>query len=409
MLLGAATGSLAAVLDLPAITAILAAVASFSVAAVFAWRRWTNSRVAQWIESRYPGFQNILVTAQEALSGRVIHPVVSRELLAQAAERLQGVELVQPRRLLARVVLAGAAVAAAGLLIAQPPRRDAPTVFRGDSADAGGPAERDRPLLRVTVIPPAYTQRPESTLDNPVQIQALEGSLIRLRVPGAHAPVQLVEPGRQPQMFETTAEGALLDVAASTSRVFLIRHADQDRLLQLQVEHDERPVVTIERPGRDLLFGAPTGSVPLLITARDDLNVASVTLRYTHIAGSGETFTFEEGELPLRVSPDGMAVAREATGTLLLDQLKLQDGDTLVYRALARDDRPGADPVASASFLVEIGKRGEASSTGFSLPEDRDRQGLSQQMLIMKTERLHAQRGKLSADAVLEQSRLLAV
>jgi hypothetical protein len=388
----------------------------FAAVLLLGRRRWTDARAARQIEAVQPTLQNLLVTAQESLAGRAIHPVIARELFAQAAERLRALPPSPGRRAFhVRLALTLAAMAAAGVMIMRGPARPNLAEFDSDSAATGRRADRDAFSLRVAVVPPPYTRRAATTFENPVQVNALEGSAIRLHVPGADAAVQLVEPGRDPQIFESGAEGATLEMPATASRVFLIRTREVDsgsggdRLLQLQVQRDERPVVTIEQPGRDLLFGTSSGQVPVVIKARDDLNVAAVTLRYTRIAGSGETFTFAEGELPLRVSPAGSASSRQATGLLDLDALKLEDGDTLVYRALARDDKPGADPVASESFLIEIGKRGEASSAGFALPENRDRQGISQQMLIMKTERLEAERAKLSAAAVLERSQLLAV
>jgi hypothetical protein len=416
LIAGSAAAGVVLVLGTAPVGALVVGIVASVASGVVMWRRLTDARIAQQIESDHPALQNLLITAQEALAGRAIHPVVSREVFAQTAERLLAVDTsMWTRGAFKRLSFAIASVVAVGLLIGQGPLRRSPMLPAASAADANRPVQPGATLLRVTVIPPAYTRRAAVTTDNPVQVQALDGSTIRLHVPGAGMPVQLVEPGREPQMFGSTAEGAVLEFSARRSRVFLLRPvnaesvAGSERLVQLQVRQDARPIVTIDRPGRDLLFGTASGSIPIVITARDDLNLAAVMLRYTRIAGSGETFTFEEGELPLRISPTGPAPSRAATGTLVLDHLKLEDGDTLVYRALARDDRPGADPATSESFLIEIGKRGEASSTGFLLPDDRARQGLSQQMLIIKTERLRAERPKLTAEAALEQSRLLAV
>jgi hypothetical protein len=175
------------------------------------------------------------------------------------------------------------------------------------------------------------------------------------------------------------------------------------------VSPDQRPTVAIERPGRDLLFASADALVPVRIRAQDDLRLTSVTLHYTKVSGSGELFAFEEGDIPISTIAGSTETSRNGEATIALKQLQLEDGDTLVYRAVARDHKPGADPGVSETFLIEIGNRAEASSSGFALPEDRDRQGLSQQMLIIKTERLHADRAKLDANAVVEQSRLLAV
>jgi hypothetical protein len=414
-MMGASVAALASLSGLPWIGALIAGAASLGLMATLGCRRWTDARVAREIERTTPTFQNLLVTAQESLAGRSIHPVVSRELIVQAANRVTAVGAAGWKRMpVARMALAMLCVVAAGLLTIRGINGEPIGASSHDFAVAA-PPESGTLSLRVTVTPPGYVRQPISTLDNPAVIVALEGSTIRLdaSVPGGRPSVQLVEPGQPPQSFSVRGDAASLELVATTSRVFVIRRSDaageNDKLMQLQVQRDARPTVTVERPGRDLLFGAPTGRVPLRIVARDDLNVAAVALRYTKIAGSGETFTFSEGELPLQVTPNGVATTRAANGTLVLEQLQLEDGDTVVYRAVVRDDKPGADPVASESFLVEIGKRGEASSTGFSLPEERDRQGLSQQMVIMKTERLQAERGKLDEEALLERSRLLAV
>jgi hypothetical protein len=176
----------------------------------------------------------------------------------------------------------------------------------------------------------------------------------------------------------------------------------------LRVQPDERPIVRIEQPAKDLIFPDSTGQVAVTIAARDDVGLASLALRYTKVSGSGETFTFQEGEWPVRIE---RAAAGDwtARAELALETLKLEEGDTLVYRAVARDARPGADPTLSDSFLIEIGRLAGVASTGFALPEERDRQAISQQMLIIKTERLHAERPRLSHDAFVEQARLLAI
>ena len=150
------------------------------------------------------------------------------------------------------------------------------------------------------------------------------------------------------------------------------------------------------------------GTVPIAIEARDDLAVQALTLRYTKVSGSGETFTFEEGQVPVKVRTNEPGEWR-GEAEISLAAMKVADGDTLVYRAIATDRKPGADPSTSDTFLIEIGKLAGVASTGFAVDEVRDRQGLSQQMLIIKTERLHAARNSMTAEAFQEQSRLLAV
>jgi len=76
----------------------------------------------------------------------------------------------------------------------------------------------------------------------------------------------------------------------------------------------------------------------------------------------------------------------------------------VVYRGLALDRRPGAAPVESDAFIVEIVSAGDAMAEGFSIDERQDKYALSQQMVIIKTERLIAKLPTLSKDALVEQA-----
>jgi hypothetical protein len=267
--------------------------------------------------------------------------------------------------------------------------------------------------LRVVITPPRYAGAETSEFVNPTSITALEGSQIRLEVRlDATSGVSLFSLEGRDTPFTIEGERAFLEFPATASRPLLVRQSlgtsTTDRLVQLRVHPDERPVVAIREPAKDLVFAAGSGQVALQIEALDDVGLLSLALKYTRVSGSGETFTFEEGEWPIEVVRDG-ATAWRARAMFSLEQLKLQDGDTLVYRALARDGKPGADPASSDTYLIEIGRLAGVASQGFALPEERDRQAISQQMLIIKTERLHADKDKLSAEAFSEQAQLLAV
>jgi hypothetical protein len=357
-----------------------------TAATMYWWRTWTLARTARAAERRWPHFENLLVTAEEALDGRTIHPVLANDLYEQAAARLDSVDTSAWKNNVQRAAAAVAIVSVTGALL-QRGAAESPDQAPTGVERRGATSTTDHPTLRATITPPAYSRRPATAIENPVDVEVFEGSRVQIDVNGT------------PQA----------DFVATAPRVLLITIGDVERLVNVAVKPDAPPIVSIERPGRDLVFGAPSGKVAVTIKAHDDLRVAALTLRYTRIAGSGETFAFQEGEVPVHFAIQTDASVRQADGALVLDQLDLDVGDTLVYRAIARDDKPGRDPVASESFLIEIGKRGEAAAGGFAVPEDRDRQALSQQMLIMKTERLHADRARLSAEAALEQSRLLAV
>jgi len=80
----------------------------------------------------------------------------------------------------------------------------------------------------------------------------------------------------------------------------------------------------------------------------------------------------------------------------------------IVYRGVAADRRPGAAPVESDALLIEIVAPGAVAAEGFAIDDQRDRYAFSQQMVILKTERLIAQRSKLAADAFQEEAMNIA-
>ena len=400
-------------------TARIAAAAIFAlVAGVSLWTQWrrdTLSHVAAVVETRIPGLQNLVITAAEALPARSLHPLIDGALFTHAAARLRAIEPRALQSMMWPVTFASAAVAFAVTLIVMAP---SVAVSRMLTTNAGGTSASDSPPvpgeLRVVITPPAYTGGAERAFADPTHVTAVEGSRIRLEMARMTGSVQVAEAGHPPIVFEMVGDRSIYQFTAAQSRILLVQarasspQRPADRLLQVEVEPDRRPLVRITAPAKDLIFGDATGRVAVEIEARDDFALSSLNLRYTRVAGSGETFTFEEGVAPV-------VIARTSDGewrgraTLALDQLKMGDGDTLVYRAVAADRKPGADPATSESFLIEVGRLAGAASTGFAVPDERDRQGISQQMVIIKTERLHAQREKLPAVAVEEQARLLAI
>ncbi len=405
---------------IPVLTVRVASLALLMVLMVllgmWLWRRCTPQRVASLVESRSKGLDNLIVTAEEVLrtKNEVMHPIVGNALFQQAADRLQSIHpgSVQPLRNVLSLALL--ALATSGIVIVAVPQ---PSVAGlGTATDLRGPAP-DRVEagdIRVVVTPPTYTGRAQTASINPLVIEAIEGSHIRVEAARNTHQVQLVEAGRNSAGFVFDRDRWVYEFRADRSRVLLIQLSGLaggegiDRLLQLRVDPDRRPLVRIRVPAKDLIFGAPRGQVPIEIEARDDLALAALALRYTRVAGSGETFTFEEGTVPVQVQQASDSEWR-GHATLALDAMKLEEGDTLVYRATATDRKPGADPSASEAFLIEIGRLAGAASTGFAIPEERDRQAISQQMVIIKTERLHGQRASFGREAFEEQSRLLAV
>ena len=179
--------------------------------------------------------------------------------------------------------------------------------------------------------------------------------------------------------------------------------------ITLVVVPDAAPTVRITAPAADLRRDAATGIVPIRITAQDDLGLRDLRLRFTKVSGSGESFTFEDGEWPVQVRRTS---ERQWTGSHQVDlaALGLGPGDSLVYHAVAHDARVGAEGAAeSERFLIEITRPGALAAGDFSLPEPEEKFALSQRMVIQLTERLLEKRPRMSAEAFGEEAQALAV
>ena len=179
-------------------------------------------------------------------------------------------------------------------------------------------------------------------------------------------------------------------------------------MIPVVVSPDALPAVRLTAPGRDLVYAGGNPRIAFDARATDDFGLRALALRYTKVSGSGEQFEFKEGEIPLAVT---RASAREWKGSASrsLADLNLKDGDMLVYRAVAADARPGDGSASSDAFFIEISKLGVAAGDAFTLPEEETRYALSQQMLIVKTERLHQRRASMPAAEFTEAALNLAV
>ncbi len=184
----------------------------------------------------------------------------------------------------------------------------------------------------------------------------------------------------------------------------------QLRLLVVEVIPDAPPAIRVTEPARDRRLAKPAANLAVRLEATDDHALTSLRLRYTRVSGSGESFTFADHDLPVAATRR-TAAEWTAAATLPLASMDLEDGDLVVYRGVASDGRPGAALVESEAFVVEIGALREASSAaggGEDVDPDQ-RQAISQQMVIVKTERLHASRARFDDATRLREAQGLAI
>jgi hypothetical protein len=357
---------------------------------------------AHEVERRAPGCRNVILTASELMAApEMTKPYVAEVVTAEAARTATTLDvraLFPATRALGAIVAGGALWLSTMALIAPGVPASPLSVIRS----ASGPGDGAR--VEVTMTPPAYTGGRPQRLVNPGRVEAMAGSLIRLEVRGDSVRAETIEGQLAPlagakNVFElrAAADGYIAIASAGTSR----------RLIGLSVTPDQVPRVKVTAPGKDMFLPDARRTIPVAIEASDDLALASLKLRYTKVSGSGERFTFVEGEVPITVE---RANGREwkARGTLDLPALKLEQGDMIVYRGAATDRRPGAIASESDAFIIEITSPGMIAAEGFSLDDEQDKYALSQQMVILKTERLLARAATMSPESLTYHSQMLA-
>jgi len=395
-----------------AVVGVVMAAGLVIAAARRAARQWTPLATALHIEARAGGLDNLVVTAiaLDAGAAQATEPMRA-EVLRHAEARATAVEpgvvapLARPAWL--ALVATGGALAVVWAAFSVPGAMP-------DAATGGAPAMPLR-SIRATVTPPAYLGLPSRSIDDPQQMTLPAGAQLRLEVLAAATLAWLEEPERPVRPLASAGDGAfLLEWTPEVTHAVVVAVGDsagqarQSRLVDVVVVPDQSPRVRIVEPGKDLAFLAPSGVVDVAIEASDAERVDGVRVAYVKMSGSGESFAFAEGEAPVTVERTSPQLWR-GRARLSLGALALEDGDSLVYRALVRDSNPDADWVSSDAFTIDVGKRLEFAGAGFAVPDEDRRYAISQQMVIVKTERLLAERGQLGAEAWTERSRMLAI
>ena len=259
----------------------------------------------------------------------------------------------------------------------------------------------------VTVRPPSYAQLAETSVRDPQRLDVLEGSLVTLSTSARTS--RSVRFGTQ-SLGVLADGGSAIQFMARDSGYFAVESPRDGRreLILLSVTPDRAPSVKIEQPARDLLLADTDRHVQVKISASDDLGLRALELRYTKISGAGEQFEFQEGTLPIRLER-GTVREWHADGAIALRSLALMPGDAVIYRAVAMDRRPGEGGLnTSDTFFIEIAGPGQVPVEGVDMPPDQDRHALSQQMVVLKIERLKAGEKSMAREAAVEQAGLIA-
>lgn len=375
-------------------------------------RAWTRARAAQRLEQVRPESRNLIVTAEELLrSPREVRSPIVHRVVRHAAEHVSGASPGDVVPLGRPAILCAVALVAWLAAVAGVPERAAIAVR--DAAVRTGLVPQPSPgPLRLSAIleAPEYLRVPVEELQNPERLQAVAGTRLSLTIAGGDHDVS-VRLGSTPLETTRTPEGVNARVILRETTYLVVEAAarEQRRLVPVVVTPDRAPAIRIEQPGKDLLLPDAAATIPVAATATDDFALASLELRFTKVSGSGEQFEFEEGTVPLQLTRDS---ERAWTGraALVLPQMNLQPGDSVVYRVVGADRRPGqAGIAASDTFFVEVAGPDQVTLAGFELPPDRERYALSQQMILLKIQRLRARQPSMAREEAAEEAAAIAV
>jgi hypothetical protein len=344
----------------PVSLGLLAASSAGAALALFVRRarRHTTVAAALALERRAPECRNLVVTAAELMShpARVKSEIGS--LVCAHASRIGANVDVPALFPLGRTAASLAAAAAVAVVaVATLPGRPAPALTPSARAAAGTPSIVG---VEVLVRPPDYAGAAAITLVDPVDVRALAGSRIELRIDTGAARVT-IETVEGSQTIDREASTGMTGPVVATRDGFIAivpldatgAAAPTRRLMGLTVVPDLPPAVRIVEPGRDLYLATADDGIPIEIAADDDIGLSTLRLTYTTVSGSGENFEFHEGELPVTITRTD-ARRWTASATLGLASLALSPGDSVVYRAVVADVRPDAVSVESDTFMVQI-------------------------------------------------------
>jgi hypothetical protein len=374
------------------------------------WRarsRRLPAAAATLAENGIPESQNAIFTARELLAAPARSaPWMQRRVVDRAASLVEQVSVPAMVPIGRELLWLGVTSAVlAGMVLWMPQRLSSVGVDRAGAADRALPRGLGPLHVTATVTPPRYTGIAARTVSNPDSLEVVEGGHIALAMGGAGQ--WSVRFG--PRELQSTPSG--FEITPRESGYFAIERQGLEgerRLVPVTVTPDRAPAVRIESPAKDLLMPAARGSIAITASASDDYGLQTLELRYTKVTGSGEQFEFAEGVLPMSVARE-TGKSWKASGSFDLARLGLKPGDSLVYRALAHDGRPGAGGLgASDTFFVEVAGPGQVALPGFELPPDRERYALSQQMIVLKLQRLRAREASLPREALAEETTALA-
>ncbi|MCC3155893.1 DUF4175 domain-containing protein [Hymenobacter sp. 15J16-1T3B] len=390
----------------PLLAGIAAASCSLLLAALWPLRHVDAAWAARRFDRQFPELEDstgLLLTEPSSMLSRLQQQRVADRLL----------QLHNPAAALPapwRVGLAATLVLALlGAALWPRTRSTAPSVvsLQPHFTPEAGPAATAAPRLRSTqvlIVPPAYTRQPAAAAAQ-LSFRCPQGALVRwtLHLSRRSAPPQLLLAGKAPVLFRAVAGQPATYVAEfrftrSTLYRLLVAGRPSDDYA-VDVQPDAAPTLRLLAPRPyTLIERQQSPAVAVRTELRDDYGLTRARLVVTTAQGSGEAVKFREVVMDLSATLRGQPRQQRTTTTLRLPALGLTYGDELYVYAEAWDAaghraRTDAalvqwqDTAATADDVAAI-------SLGVNQMPAYFR---SQRQIIIDTEKLLAQRRRLSA------------
>jgi hypothetical protein len=257
--------------------------------------------------------------------------------------------------------------------------------------------------MRLTYDYPEWTDLPARTEETVRDIRAVAGTGVHLEVfanAALDSPVVVVDGQPVAMNSEGGAATGQIDVKKAGSYRISARVANELVPLtddySIELVADEKPTVTIEKPGRDWR-ATSIEEVPVRIHAQDDFRLQDIELRYAVNGGGWQTLDVARGgkqarsesllkleELGAAQSVDARAVNEGAVDESVAqdanplaaksaDPPHLEPGDLVSYYAVARDRNQS---VQTDLFMVQVQpferrfKEGQGGGAGGDAPAD---------------------------------------
>ena len=362
--------------------------------------------VALWIERLAPSLRYALVTridpAGEPLAEELERAVAAVAFEAPARQAAWRPLLHPTLALVAALALLAVLPAGAVARVTRP--------VPGDSVRRSGSPGNALAHVAVTVTSPRYTGLVAVTSDDPSRVGAVVGSAVHLEGAATGGPVTATADSARVAVREAGIRWQADMAMPALPTVVRLHQGARERLLLLEPRPDSAPAVALTAPARDTVLRIAAGALRLGAELADDFGLESGHFEVVISSGEGESVRFRT----LTIGRAVLANARTHTlvGVLRLDSLKLEPGDLLHVRAVARDRNTVTGPGVGASETraIRIARSGEYDSVDVegAPPADPLKGLISQRMLVILAERLEKQRPSLARATFVDESRRIA-